>query len=378
MTMDDKKTNKEMMDQKLIEHQKEAKVVRKIVLTVSIIIFLLALITIGGGYLYVKSALKPLSPNSKTQKFVEIPLGSSPLGIGEKLQANGIIKDARVFKYYVKFKNESGFMAGDYQLSPSMTIPEIVTRLKSGKLMLKPQVTITVPEGKQLKEVALLIAIATKASDDSVFKKLNDKNYIHSLIAKYPDILTNEIFNKNIKYPLEGYLYPATYSFYKPTPSVEEVVTAMLDKTRAVLSQYQDQRKKKQLTVHQLLTMASLVEQEATGNVDRHKISSVFYNRIKKGMPLQTDPTVLYAEGKHKDKVFYQDLQVNSPYNTYKNTGLPPGPISNAGSISLEAALNPAVTDYYYFLATSTGDVIFSKTLDEHNKEKAKYISSKK
>jgi UPF0755 protein len=124
--------------------------------------------------------------------------------------------------------------------------------------------------------------------------------------------------------------------------------------------------------------MASLIEEEATGQVDRHKISSVFYNRIKKGMPLQTDPTVLYAEGKHKDRVVYKDLDVISPYNTYKNTGLPPGPISNTGKTSIEAALNPAKTDYFYFLATSTGEVIFTKTLEEHNREKDKHISSKK
>jgi UPF0755 protein len=155
------------------------------------------------------------------------------------------------------------------------------------------------------------------------------------------------------------------------------MVEVMLQKTQNVLGNYDEVRKKKNLTIHQLLTMSSLIEQEATAKADRKLIASVFYNRIDKGMPLQTDPTILYAQGKHKDKVLYSDLEVSSPYNTYQHTGLPPGPISNAGEISIDAALNPDKTDYYYFLAKPDGSIIFSKTLDEHNREKAKYISSK-
>ena len=107
--------------------------------------------------------------------------------------------------------------------------------------------------------------------------------------------------------------------------------------------------------------MASLIEEEATEKADRKDISSVFYNRIEQGMPLQTDPTVLYAQGKHKERVLYEDLEVNSPYNTYKHNGLPPGPIANAGKESIEAAMNPAETNYFYFLATCEGEVIFKK-----------------
>ncbi|HJV16194.1 MAG TPA: endolytic transglycosylase MltG, partial [Bacillales bacterium] len=344
MTTEEKKKNKEWIQQKLIEHQSEARIVRKVVMIVSLALIALAVIIAGSGYFYIKSALKPIDPKSKTKKQVEIPIGSSVTSIGQTLEKKGIIKDARVFKYYVKLKNESGFMAGDYQLSPSMNVPDIVSRLKTGKLMQKPVATITVPEGMQVKEIAHLIAKTTKKSDDEVLNHLNDKTYIKSLMAKYPEILTDEILNSNVKYPLEGYLYPATYPFYKPQPSINEMVDAMLEKTNSVLSPYTEQGKEKNLSIHQLLTMASLIEEEATGQVDRHKISSVFYNRIKKGMPLQTDPTVLYAQGKHKDRVLYQDLEVNSPYNTYQNNGLPPGPISNAGKTSIEAALNPAKT----------------------------------
>ncbi|WP_026563488.1 endolytic transglycosylase MltG [Bacillus sp. UNC41MFS5] len=378
MTTDKTDTKKDVIRKKMLEHQKEAKVVRKIVLIISILLLLFILLISGGGYLYIDSALKPIDAGSKKFKQVDIPLGSSVTGIAETLESNGIIKSAKVFKYYVKLKNEGGFMAGQYQLSPSMDVPEIVNRLKTGKVLAQASFKITIPEGKQLKEIAAIMAKATKQNENDVFNKLNDQEFIKTLMAKYPDILTEEILNSSVKYPLEGYLYPATYPFYKNNPSVEEMVAAMLTKTRAVLSDYAEQSEKKKLSVHQLLTMASLVEEEATEKADRKTIASVFYNRIKKGMMLQTDPTVLYAQGKHKARVLYKDLEVDSPYNTYQNTGLPPGPIANAGKSSIEASLNPAQTDYYYFIATADGDVIFTKTLEEHNIEKAKHITSKK
>ncbi|EKN63803.1 aminodeoxychorismate lyase [Neobacillus bataviensis LMG 21833] len=378
MASDDKGTKKEVIRQKMLEQHHEARVVRKIVSIISILMLLLIVVIGGGGYLYIQSALKPVDSTSKNQKTIEIPLGSSVTGIGQKLEANGIIKNAKVFKYYVKLKNEGGFMAGDYQLSPSMDVAEIVSRLKTGKVLAKASFKIAIPEGKQLSEIAAIMAKSTNQKEEDVFTKLNDKEFIKTLMAKYPDILTDEVLHSTVKYPLEGYLFPATYPFYKPNPSVEEVVTAMLDKTRNVLSNYAEKSKEKNLSVHQLLTMASLVEEEATEKADRKTIASVFYNRMKKGMPLQTDPTVLYAQGKHKDRVLYEDLEVDSPYNTYKNTGLPPGPIASAGKDSIEAALEPQATDYYYFLATAEGNVIFTKTLEEHNQEKAKHITNKK
>jgi UPF0755 protein len=364
------KKTKKLNLPKLLGEQGKIRVWRLITIAISLIV----LATIGGGYFYITSALNPVSPKSKEQKMIEIPSGSTVTKISDILQSKGVIKDARVFRYYVKLKKESGFMAGSYQLSPSMNVSQVIIRLKSGKVA--PVITITIPEGKQVKEISLIIANALHKPESDVLSRLNDRTYVQKLIAKYPKLLSNEILNSHIMYPLEGYLFPATYPFYKSNPSIDDVINIMLAKSNEVLIPYQDQLKQKKLTYHQLLTMASLIEQEATEKADRNKISSVFYNRLKKSMPLQTDPTVLYAEGKHKARVLYSDLEVNSPYNTYKNIGLPPGPISNAGKISIEAALNPEQTDYYYFLATADGSVIFSKTLDEHNQEKAKYISS--
>jgi UPF0755 protein len=276
----------------------------------------------------------------------------------------------------VKFKNEAGFMAGEYELSPSMEIPEIINRLKTGKVLQKAAFQLTIPEGKQLKEIAQIIAKTVNLPEEEVFNQLNDRTFIQKMMAKFPDLLTTDILNPNIKYPLEGYLFPATYPFYKPNPTVEEMIVTMLEQTRKVITPYLAELSEEEFTAHQLLTMSSLIEEEATQKADRKDISSVFYNRIEQEMPLQTDPTVLYAQGKHKERVLYEDLEVDSPYNTYKHKGLPPGPIANAGKDSIEAAINPSETKYLYFLATAGGDVIFTKTLEEHNAAKAEHITN--
>jgi UPF0755 protein len=376
MSNNDKGSKKALIQKSMLEQQSEARIVRRIVMIITILTILLIVFIGGGGYLYIKSALEPVDANSKQQKKVDIPIGSSVTGISERLEASGVIKNAKVFKYYVKFKNESGFMAGEYELSPSMEIPEIVNRLKTGKVLQQAAFNLTIPEGKQLTEIVQIMAKAIDRPEEEVLTEINDKAFIQNMMAKYPNLLTTDIQNPNVKYHLEGYLYPATYPFYKEKPTVEEMIVAMLNQTQKVLAVYEEASKEKGLSLHQLLTMSSLIEEEATLQADRKGISSVFYNRIEQGMPLQTDPTVLYAQGKHKERVLYEDLEVNSPYNTYKHTGLPPGPIANAGKESIEAALEPSDTNYLYFLATGDGTVLFSKTLEEHNEKKAEYITN--
>lgn len=376
--MDDKHSKKEIMIQKLVERQDEAKTVRKIVMITAISILILILIIGIGVFFYINSALKPVDSDNKTLKQVEIPIGSSTSSISQILEDNDIIKDARVFKYYIKFKNESDFQAGKYELSQSMTFDEIIKTIQTGKLVHEAVFKMTIPEGKQLKEIAKIIADNTKQDEKAVFNELNNKEFIKKMQAKFPELLTNEIWGKNIKYPLEGYLYPATYEYFEEKPTTEKIVTDMINKTNSVLEKYHDQMQAKKMTPHKLLTLASLIEEEATAKTDRAQISSVFYNRMEIGMPLQTDPTVLYALGEHKDRVLYKHLKVEDPYNTYVVKGLTPGPIANAGETSIQAALEPADTDYLYFLANKKGEVFYAKTLEEHNKLKAEHITSQK
>lgn len=375
MSSEEKNGKKEFMRKKMIERQSEARIVRRIVLVISLILFIVVGGVITGGYFYVKGALQPLDPESTEEKEIEIPIGSSVTGIANILEENGIIKNAKIFKYYVKFKNESGFMAGDYVLTPAMTITDIIGSLKTGKVLEEVAFKITIPEGKQLREIATIVGEKTHHDVEEIFAHLNDEAFIDEMMQKYPSLLTEEILASAIKYPLEGYLFPATYSFYEEKPSIEEIVTTMLSKTTSIIDQYAGQLEEHEMTPHELLTLASLIEEEATAQLERDMISSVFYNRMEIGMPLQTDPTILYAQGEHKEKVLYKDLEIDDPYNTYRNAGLTPGPIANAGISSIEAALQPAETDFLYFLATGSGEVLFSKTLEEHNQKKAEHIN---
>ncbi|KAA0549304.1 endolytic transglycosylase MltG [Bacillus sp. BGMRC 2118] len=369
-------SNKDEYKEKLLEKHKEAKLVRRIVLISTLVIFILIASVVTFGYLYIKSALEPVNPKDKKSIEVTIPIGSSSRKIAAILEENNVIKDDKVFRYYVKFKNESGFMAGDYKLNKAMTFDEIIASLKSGRILQEAVFSLTLPEGKQLVEITKILSEKTGYTQEELMTQFNDKKFLEGLMAKYPTVLTEEIFQEGIRYPLEGYLYPATYAYYKEKPSIEELITPMLDKTEEIVIAFQEEMIEKDMSVHQLLTFASLVEEEATQKTDRETIASVFYNRLDQGMKLQTDPTVLYSLGEHKDRVLYDDLEVESPYNTYVITGIPIGPIANAGEMSIKAALNPGETEYLYFLAAKDGKVYYSKTLEEHNRLKAEHITN--
>ncbi|WLR44032.1 endolytic transglycosylase MltG [Bacillus carboniphilus] len=364
--MSKKNEKKELiLKQKLVKH-KEAKIVRRIVFTIFVVGLLLFSVILGGGYLYVKSALQPVDSNNEEKIKVEIPIGSNLSTIASILEKNEIIKDDRVFKIYVKFKSESGFQAGTYQLNKSMEIDDIIASLKTGKVIQDPVFTMTIPEGKQIKEIIEIIAKATSFSTKEIEQTLTDDEFVQKMMNLYPKVITNEVLMEDVKYSLEGYLYPSTYYFYEEDPSLESIVEKMIAQTNKVVSKYEEQLIEQDKSVHWLLTFASLVEEEATKETDRKKIASVFYNRLEEGMRLETDPTVLYSLGEHKDRVLYEDLEVQDPYNTYVINGLPPGPIANAGESSMEAVLEPEETDYLFFLATSEGDVIFTTNFEDH------------
>ncbi|HEY4565630.1 endolytic transglycosylase MltG [Planococcaceae bacterium Storch 2/2-2] len=363
----------ELVDLEL--RQKEAKQVRKIVSTVALVLAAILLIGGGGLYFYVSSALKPYDKKDDEPIVVDIPIGSGLSLIAQTLEDEGVIKSARIFKYYAKFNNESEFQAGTYSLTRSMTPNELLETLKTGQLYREPTFQMTIPEGLTINEIAEIVEEHTdwKASD---FKRyVNDPKTIKTLQEKYPSLITDDVLAEDIKTPLEGYLFPATYPFYEENPPIEEMVDVMLAAMADNLAAYLADWNESGRSVHELLTFASLLEKEATATTDRETIASVFYNRIAEDMPLQTDPTVLYSLGKHKDRVLYKDLEVEDPYNTYLNKGLPPGPIAAPGASSIEASVYPAETNYLYFLADKDGNNHFAHTYDEHLQNEAEYIA---
>ncbi|MBN8236722.1 endolytic transglycosylase MltG [Halobacillus kuroshimensis] len=368
---------KSQYQKKLKNRIEEAGKVRKIV-AIILTVFTLVILIVGiSGYLYVKSALEPVDPGNDKQVDVEIPLGSSTSNIASILEENDIIKNDMIFRFYTKFKNESGFQAGDYQFTSSMTLDEVIESLKSGKLVKDPALTVTVPEGQNVEQIAAIYAEEFSFTSEEFMDKINDVSYVETLMEDYPQLLTDDILDEDIRYPLEGYLFAATYPMYVEDPSIDQIVRKMLDQTNKVVAPYYSQIEELNdiENVHDLVTMASLLENEARTAESRQKISGVFYNRLEEDMMLQTDPTVLYAKGEHQEKVYYKDLEIESPYNTYHVKGLPVGPISNFNQNSLQAAVEPVEHNHLYFLADSEGEIHYADTLKEHNELKEKYIN---
>lgn len=250
-----------------------------------------------------------------------------------------------------------------------MDVAAIASSLKNGKVY-EEQVSITFIEGKNIMWIAKEIAQNTDNTEQDVYDLLKDSDYINSLIEKYW-FLDKTITNKNIYYPLEGYLYPDTYYFSKNDLSIKTIFTTLLDKMDKVLSKYQYEIEKSKYSIHELLTIASIVELESLSKEDRKDTASVFYNRLNLGMALGSDVTTYYA---FKINMGDRDLTISelnssNPYNTRgpKMGGkLPIGPICSPSETSIEAAISPNKTSYLYFVADKNGDVYFTKTYSAH------------
>lgn len=368
------------------KENRDARSMTKLISKLVIGAILVGLVILGiAGFLYFSASQKPLDPNSKKTTEVAVLPGETASMIGDKLEQKKIIKSSSMFKYYLKFNNISNFQAGNYEFSPSMTFKDIAKSLQKGEVYMPVAFKMNIPEGITINQIAKIVEKHTDIKAADFEAKVNDKSFVKKMQKKYPKLITNDVFAADVKYPLEGYLYPATYEFTEKNPTTEQIVekmlTAMQNNAFPLWDKYggiviNEGGTEKRLTFHEFLTFSSLVEREATGLTDRAKIASVFINRMEADpeMPLQTDPTILYALGRHQNKTYEEDLKVDSPYNTYIHTGLPPSPIATSGTDSMESVLNPAKTDYLYFLADSKGKNYFSRTLEEHNKLKEKYI----
>ncbi|MGP4041768.1 endolytic transglycosylase MltG [Gracilibacillus sp. D59] len=360
------------------ERAKEASLARRIIIIVLIV--LTGVIIIGGytAYNYVQKGVSPVDPNSEETIDVTIPLGSSSSDIASILEDKGIISNSLIYRFYVKFNNATDFQAGEYSLSPSMTLAEITSELETGSIQKEAQLRVTVPEGRSIEEIASIYEEHAGVDSKEFLEKMKDQEYIKELIGQYPNILTEDIVAEDIIYPLEGYLFPATYEFVTDQPTIDKIITKMLNKTNSVILAYYDQIEALEFSIHEVITFASLVEEEAPTEEDRRKIARVFYNRMEEGMMLQTDPTVIYAHGEHIPRLTYDHYEIESPYNTYHVQGLPVGPIANFGESSLAAVLKPDDNNYFYFLADSEGNVHYSRTLEEHQKLEDQYIHNQK
>jgi UPF0755 protein len=356
-------------------------------LTLFIVIALVVVLIIGAifAFLYIRNGLQPVDEDSKETVELSIESGYSAGDIGNILEEQGIVKNGFMFELYLRLNSISSYQAGTYQMSPAMDFEQIARTLESGTMYEEVLYKVPVPEGYTVEQIAEQVGNNTPASADDFMELMNDDEFIKELIAEYPDMLTEEILNEDIKYPLEGYLFPATYDITQEEPDLRLLVKNMLNATKensyslfTSIPQYtiDYEGESKDLSFHEFLTFSSLIEEEATSLADRSKIASVFLNRMASvpTMPLQTDPTVLYALGQHQDVVLYEDLEVDDPYNTYIHNGLTPGPIAAPGLESLQSTLNPSDTNYYYFLADEDGNNYFAETYEEHLKNREDHI----
>lgn len=355
-------------------------------------LFLSVLVAVGGyfGYVYVQDSLKPVDASSKEYVTVQIPEGSNVQQIGSTLEKSGLVKHGLIFSIYAKYKS-SNLKSGYYNLKKSMSTDDLIQELQKGGTP-EPQepvlANLTIPEGYTLEQIAQTVGqlqgdFKEPLTADAFMEKVQDETFISQLVVKYPNLLGSlPTKDSGVRYRLEGYLFPATYTI-KDSTTVESLIDDMLAAMDKAMSPYYTTTKEKNLTVNELLSVASLVEKEGAKTEDRKLIAGVFYNRLNLGMPLQSNIAILYAEGKLGQKISLADdtaidTTIDSPYNVYTHLGLMPGPVDSPSLDAIEASINQTKSEYLYFVANvEDGKVYFATTKEEHDQNVAEHINSK-
>ena len=359
---------------------------------ISLLIFL-GLISAGGyfGYQYVQSSLQPVDASSKQYVTVQIPEGANVQTIGSTLEKSGLIKHGVIFAFYAKYKNYSDLKSGYYNLQKSMSTEDIIHELQKGGTAEAQEpalASLTIPEGYTIDQIAQAVGqlqgeFKEPLTADAFLAKVQDENFISQEVAKYPSLLESlPTKESGVRYRLEGFLFPATYSI-KESTTIESLIDEMLAAMDKTLAPHYSAIKSKNLTVNELLTIASLVEKEGAKTEDRKLIAGVFYNRLNLGMPLQSNIAILYAQGKLGQKISLADdagidTTINSPYNVYTKAGLMPGPVDSPSLDAIEASINQTKSDNLYFVANVTdGKVYYAATQEEHDRNVAEHVNSK-
>ncbi|GAB6990825.1 endolytic transglycosylase MltG [Paenibacillus pini] len=342
---------------------------------ITIILLIIIVLIGGGGAYYIWNGMQPPAASAQPVKFT-IDKGMGTSKIAEVLHDEGLIKNELIFKVYLKLKNQgSKFKAGVYEAKPGEDFEGLIAKLNNGDVVKAEMIRFTIPEGYTVEQIAEKVSEAEGLKSDT-FLKLADKAQSTDTQA-----FKNIPNSQELKHHLEGYLFPDTYEFKKGT-SEQEILDRMVEQTQNKLDEIPDLEQKlkdRGLTLHELLTVASLVEREVVVDQERSLVAGVIYNRLDQDKNLEIDATVQYSLDKPKERLFYKDLKIKSPYNTYLNAGLPPGPICSPSLASVEAALNPKASEYLYYVTKKDGsqEHLFAKTYQEHlnNIKKSKTTS---
>ena len=363
------------------EHVKKPRRKRRrhsLVHTLVVILLCVGIVLLGLGCYGIWADLQP-SSFSGGQVVVTVSEGESMKSVLARLEEANVIRNDQLAYLYAKLKKYNSYMAGDHVFSSDMTLDQVFEELSKTTIN-ENTARVTIIEGDWAKDIAARFASVTNVSEDELLALWNNADWIRSQMATYP-FLTEEMFADGVRIYLEGYLAPDTYEIYRET-SAEDITLKLLDQSLAVYKGYEQAISASGRSIHEIYTMASILQYEAGTNPDDlAKVASVFYNRLQAGMNLGSSVTVCYAIDFEKQTDGWQACEMNSdfesPYNTYMYGGLPPGAIENAGSLAINAAINPAQTDYYYFMADVCGDgtVHYASTLEEHNANVDRYLS---
>jgi UPF0755 protein len=299
-------------------------------------------------------AHQPASRRDSLDRIVEIPLGTPAGRISRMLEEQGLIRSAFIFDIMLKITNrDSQLKAGEYLLNPAMNTMEVIQKLNEGTIVTH---RIMIPEGYELKQIAAVLAREGLVDPERFL-----------MLAQNAELVFGEQFPVELPIPsLEGYLFPDTYHFAKEQ-SEEAIIRQMVSRfVDVVIPNVDLSLLDDKYTLHEVITLASIVEKEVIYDFERPLVAAVYHNRLNIGMRLQADPTVRYVMTENRSRVLYSDLEIDSPYNTYRYDGLPPGPIASPGLKSIMAVLEPADVDYLYFVAKNDGTHVFSRTFEEH------------
>ncbi len=317
---------------------------------------------------------KPAADQSDAVLF-EIKSGDVLRKVAANLQEAGIVRSSLVVELVARTENLTGLKAGVFVVDKNWSVKEILTTLNDSTKTIVDTVRITFPEGDWARDFARKLSNLTSVEKQQLLDLWNDETFLRELMTRY-EFLTEDILNPKTRIRLEGYLFPNTYEFFVNT-NPREVTFKILDQTKRIYEKYKPQFQQSPLSVHEVFIMASIVQYEARTLDDMKKIASVFFNRLEINMPLQASPTICYSL---YDFTSWRDCESNpnieSPYNTYKYRGLPIGPIMNPGEWAILAVLEPADTDYYYFMADvyGGGTIHFARTYAEHKANVDKYL----
>lgn len=376
------------------KRKKQDRTAKRIVAVVMSLVVVFFLATCTFGFFWVKSSLEPINTEATKTIQVEIPEGSSTKEIANILFENDLIKNATVFNYYSKIKSYNNYQSGFYNLSQSMSVDDLAKALQESgtpTAQEEPAGKVLIVEGYTLTQIANSVTLNAKTDDktdktpftsEEFLATVTNQEFIDRMVATYPNLFASlPAADSGVIYRLEGYLFPAVYDYYDDT-TIEDLVEQMISTTDARLQPYYEAIANKNLTVNEVLTLASLVEKEGSTDEDRRNIASVFFNRLNAEMPLQSNIAILYAQGKLGEETTLAedtniDTSIESPYNIYWRAGLMPGPVNSPSLSAIEAVLNENTTDYYYFVAdVTTGTVYFANTIEEHDQNVATYVNA--